>query len=63
MEIDHTEKGIGESLRSVPSLGQYRLLVRSLTQDKANSCCRCHIAEQDGLGVRRGPSGYGGITL
>jgi hypothetical protein len=63
METDHIEEGIGESLRSVRSLGQYRLLVHSLTQDKANCCCGRHFAKQDGLDVRRGPSGYGGSTL
>ena len=63
MEIDHTEEGIGESLRSVRSLGQYRCAGQCLTQDKANCCCGCHFAEQDGLGVRRGPSGHGGSTL
>jgi hypothetical protein len=63
MDTDHTEEGIGESLRSVRSLGQYRLLVHSLTLDKANCRCGCHFAKQDRLGVRRGPSGHGGSTL
>jgi hypothetical protein len=63
MEIDHNEEGIGESLRLVRNIGQYRLLVHNLTQDKANCCCGRHLAKQDGLGVRRGPSGYGGSTL